>query len=191
MIYTYQFPPIVRIIIISLFAIGLYSSCESKYSGPDWAQDAYWMMDKYATKYGKAHDMDLVNVGNFDEKRYTMLYGLWFRSYSNLTLQEGKSLATNLVSDFLQTLQNNQQALRYLEESRRGVFVNIFPEKITPQTVGIKIAFWDKNVQRPLPPYLAEITFYDNTFRYYQTDPRTQALVLIKEESYEEAIRQR
>lgn len=44
------------------------------------------------------------------------------------------------------------------------------------ERIGFKIAFWDENVERPLPPYIAQIQFRHGKLLYFYADPATQAL---------------
>ena len=55
--------------------------------------------------------------------------------------------------------------------------------------IALKIAFWDHNVNRPKAPNLSEILFMKGTFYYYEANPKTQALVLVHEESYDDAMK--
>lgn len=51
------------------------------------------------------------------------------------------------------------------------------PRPLTPNIIGIKIVFWDQNVNRPLHPYLAQVSVKDSKIHYYYADPKTQALL--------------
>jgi hypothetical protein len=44
-------------------------------------------------------------------------------------------------------------------------------------------------MNRPKPPYIAQILFQNCHFYFYEADPTTQALRLIFKESYENVVR--
>jgi len=73
-----------------------------------------------------------------------------------------------LVKDFLRALENDERAQAYLQELQNSASYRKRPNLTFLDLLGVKIAYWDQDVNRPLPPYLAEITFYDHKFRYYQ-----------------------
>jgi hypothetical protein len=51
-----------------------------------------------------------------------------------------------------------------------------------------RIVFWDKEMDRPKPPYIAEILFQDSHFYFYDADPQTQELRLVLKAPYEQVI---
>ena len=105
------------------------------------------------------------------------MIGLWLSCNASEDLQKGRARATALVSDFYNTLQQNNIAHTYYDENKR-IYSLENTNDIPLKLIGIKIA------------YLAEITFLDKTFRYYEADPKTQALKLLHEESYDAALSQ-
>lgn len=180
-----------KLIIVAVAGLFLFSCivklCENKYSGPQYEADLYQMIDDYTTAYGKKNNSELIHVGNFAFQSKRLIFGVWLRSYATEDLQQGRIRAIMFVNDFYTMLQQNKLAHIYFEESKRyhppeGV------DKINLKSIGIKIAYWDKQVNRPQPPYLAEITFLDKKFHYFQADPETQALKLVFEETYEDAL---
>ena len=64
----------------------------------------------------------------------------------------------------------------------------IYTEQVNMNQIGFKIAYWDKNVERPQAPHLAEIRFIGRILYYYEADPKTQALRLVLQEPYDEAM---
>lgn len=173
--------------ICALLGLSSYGCARDKYTGPPSTVAIDLMLDKYATDYGKAHNMELIQIGKFKESSHQMRFGIWLRAYSPVTLQAGRDLAAALVSNLWQTLKESPKAHTYFEDTKQSI-PKEYRNEMCVQNVGVKIAYWDKDVNRPLPPHLAEISFYDGKFHYYQADPKTQALNLILEETYAEAV---
>lgn len=97
-------------------------------------------------------------------------YCAHFTSDKKLELSAGRKFALPLAHDFLHMLCESK--LHY-----------------NPNRLGLKIDFWDKNMNRPQKPYIAQITFSHGMFSYYQADPSTEALRLVLRESFSDAIK--
>ncbi len=166
----------------------LFAKSKRYYSGPPKERQASWMIDAFATQYCQKHNMQLIHIGDFTEPLHNIAFGLWLRSFSSQTLDEGRLEALHLVNDFLLLLQNDDRAKSYYDSRKEYSRNKREPDTITLSAVGVKIAYWNKEVHRPLPPHLSEVSFYDNTFYYYVADPETQALQLLAQESYEDAL---
>lgn len=119
---------------------------------------------------------------------YRADFGIWVTAKTQETIQSGRALALTFIKDYLAELQNNKDTSKwhqYLCEDEPKWYSG----KPSLNNIGVRIAFWDENVERPKTPYLSEIDFYQDTFRYYESDPKTQALKLVLKESYEEAAK--
>lgn len=162
---------------------------EPKYYGPEYERNTSWMIDEYAHNYCKNRPMELLHVGNFtDAPNHYILFGLWLRSYAKQNLQEARLEAVTLVQDFWKTIEHDTRSIVSFEQSKKFMPPE-YRDRLSLNLVGVKIAYWDKNVNRPLPPYISEVTFYNSTFCYYEADPRTQALRIVLEESFDDACR--
>ncbi len=93
------------------------------------------------------------------------------------------------MNSFFNTLCEDQLATECFEEVKLKL-PSLKLEKLNRNLIGVKIAYWDENVTRPKAPFLSEIDFYEDKFRYFEADPKTQALTLVLEESYEDAMKQ-
>ena len=162
------------------------ASCENKYNGPPHERDTCQMLEDHFAPYCKRNNMELIHIGDFTYPSRRLMFGLWFRSYSNENLKEGRARAVEMLNDFVSLLQETDLGKTYFENSKK-YHHNGNALKLDRSIVGLKIAYWDKNVDRPKAPYLAEIDFYNDTFYFYEADPVTQGLRLICEESYDEA----
>ena len=63
-----------------------------------------------------------------------------------------------------------------------------YSEQLDLKNIGIKVGYWNKEIDRSQPPYLAEIQFFDGAFHYYYENKETHELELAFEESYEGAL---
>jgi hypothetical protein len=164
----------------------LFTSCKrnEKYTGPPEERQLRWAEDAYVSSYVKDKKMELIVLGDFTETKKRVYFGAWLRAYYPMSLEQGRILAAEFVQDYWNTFKNHPLTKQYVEKrlSKRGI------HEMELQHFAVKIAYWDQQVNRPPIPYLADITFCDKTFNYYQADPETQALRLIYRESYEEAI---
>ena len=61
---------------------------------------------------------------------------------------------------------------------------SVIPE---PRHLSFRISFWDENVDRQSAPYIAEIHLMDKKFSYFTSDD-LQRLVLVREESFDDAL---
>jgi hypothetical protein len=147
------------------------------------------MVEEYAKAYCKANDMQFLGLGNFLEGRNKIEFAMRLRSFSKQELQEVRSQAIALVQNFYKKVQTDESPKIYVESLKQ-----LFPRQYSEISVsdldliGVKIVFWDKNFDRPVPPYVAEMVFYNKTFHYYEADPNTQSLHLVFEETYQDSL---
>ena len=162
---------------------------EPKYQGPRIEWELFWKIDHFVTSYESPQELELINIGNFNVNLDTENYlvGVWVRKCTPQTLEDGRTYAIQFVQQYYQLLQESAQTQEYIDGVHKS-YPEKYPfDKLVPQYAGVKIAYWDSSSNRPPLPYLAEITFTDGKFRYYQADPETQALCLVLEESYDTA----
>lgn len=104
-----------------------------------------------------------------------IIFGLSFMDKRNMKIDESRELIKLLINDYWKELATNkvyQDDLTYFSN-----YFNFTPKKkLTPERMGIQVAFWDENVDRPLYPYVARIQVADGKIRYFYADPITQAL---------------
>jgi hypothetical protein len=137
----------------------------------------------------KETPLQFIASGRLHHLPFEASFGIWVTSSSQQTIISARVLALSFTKAYLSELLSNKYTLAWYGQKQKR-YPKYFPEKLSLKNVGIRIAFWDQNVERPKAPYLAEIDFYENTFRYYEADPQTQALKLVLEESYEKALSQ-
>lgn len=129
-----------------------------------------------------------ISSGPFDFFPREADFGIWVTANTRETIQSGRALALTFIGAYLSELMNNIDTKKW-HECQCTMFPNHNRGSLSLKNVGVRIAFWDENVERPKTPYLSEIDFYQGTFRYYEADPKTQALKLVLEESYQDAVK--
>ena len=139
-------------------------------------------------KYYQGGRFTCISTGSFclpDEA----IFKIWVTAKTQETVQSGRALAFAFTKDYLAELQNNKDTSKWYAYECESM-PKRYSGRLGLKYVGVRIAFWDENVERPKAPYLAEIDFYGDKFRYYEADPKTKALKLVLEESYEDAVKQ-
>jgi hypothetical protein len=175
-----------RVILGCLLFMSTASCQDPKYGGPEFVQKSYEAIDAFAQAYAKSHDMEFINVGLFaDLDKSPLIWGVWLRGFKPSRFAACRKEMTALVQDYWKTIQENPNAKKHFEhrmskEKRTGVMSVAF--------CGLKVDYWNKYNNRPPLPFIAQAFFHDGRFYYYQADPETQALILVFEESYEEAL---
>ncbi len=165
-----------------------------KYFGGDEFVGMCWTLDEYGTQVAKKEGMQFYRVSNVTQSTDpNPVYFLAFFDSHSKTLPEGRILASSLAQDLWKMVSTSPEVQSYQDDKREFYANNpyqkkIFTEKVNMNQVGFKIAYWDKNVERPQAPYLAEIRFIGGVLHYYEADPKTQALRLIFQESYDQAM---
>jgi hypothetical protein len=155
--------------------------------GEGWEKKAKEAIEKFIKQY-QGGRFTYISSGPFFHLPRETVFGVWVTAKTQETIQSGRALALTFTKNFLNELQNNEDTAKwyaYMCKTRPSWYSG----KLSLKYVGIRIAFWDENVERPKAPYLSEIGFYADKFRYYEADPKTQALKLVLEESYSDALK--
>ncbi len=176
---------ICTVLSFSFVSTSTYSGEFVEYDGPKSEIPPYEAMERYAYAAAKKHDIILHNITPSVVFRMKHLYGLWFISYREYTLEEGRALAGDIIGSFYTMLSTDPAMIENF------AYYRSLPGRESDELVdmiGLRIAYWDENVDRPKQPALAEIRFFDKRMHYYVADPKTQALQLVYEESYEDAV---
>ena len=132
----------------------VFTSCGTPYGKHDHEECLFGR--HIATQYG----LKLISLDNLTTSS-CVKYALAFTSERSLSLQEAQLLAQHIVNDIL---------------ARKNAPLS--------GEIGLKISFWDKEMNRIRPPAIAEIVFADSTFSYYQRDPESQAIRLVLKEQF-------
>lgn len=138
-----------------------------------------------ANEYG----MKFLFVGDVTDNppdKSTVYYCLNFSSPKKMNLEEGQAFARSIAQKFEEWLQKDGSVKRQFDALRRiGVPVE---ERPSLARAAFRIDFWDEQVDRQMPPFLAEVFFVQGTISYYQAEPETQELRLVLKEPYEGVV---
>lgn len=118
-----------------------------------------------------------------------VIWCLAFTSSQNLTLEEARSLALQMVDALWCFAIKDPVFIQYIESTNqeRATFQKLQLEPLNLSYFGFKLGLWDAEVNRPLSPYLAQVTFTGKELLYFYADPTTQALLPPIKESLNEA----
>ncbi len=151
---------------------------------------SYEKMDEFANAQIKKHDMKLLGTCIYgilvDYKECT--WGFKTMSQKKMTLDEGKNLAHQMVSDYCEYVTTNPEFRKHTLDSRKRKPIIFHHEDLNPTQIGFKVAFWDEEVNRPKKPYLAEIRFANKEIHYYVANDDTQALEEVEVEFLDKKI---
>ncbi len=101
-----------------------------------------------------------------------------------LTIDEARPVIVKAIEGFLQLIYSNSGFQNDVVDMRKR-----YPRwtigDVAPDKIGIKLAFWDENVDRPLPPYLAQVRVVGGKILYFEANAHDQSL---REPPYSETI---
>jgi|GEM_PF-2813917 len=163
---------------------------ERKYSGPPEERAMEWSLDAYCKKLGKKHDLQFFRVGDFSNSKVVHYYGFSFIGHQKVSLEKGRILALEISDELFSHICSSQEVKKFRPVINRewADFYNLkLPDEPTIGEVCFKIAFWDENNDRIVPPAIAQIIFIDGKFHYYRADPETGGVVEVFQESFDDA----
>ena len=106
----------------------------------------------------------------------------------DISLPEARILAAKMLRTILDAvledpLYINYYPQRHAEDPTHG-------DKIEPAGFGFRVTFWDQNMDRPKPSFIAQIQAADGWVTFHYADPITQALIQPPAEtiSYEDLL---
>jgi hypothetical protein len=103
-----------------------------------------------------------------------------------ILLDEARKIGAMCAKQFFEYAMSRPEAVKLIVEGNKNR-----PKSLLHPEAGdfdFRISFWDENIDRQEQPYIAEIRFYGNTFKYFTSD-EGQRLVLVYEESFDEAMK--
>lgn len=131
----------------------------------------------------------LSNIISRDKQDYST-WGIVWTCKEKLELDDAKALAIKVATSILDAVQNSPACMSYHKEAyiwlktkSDGRPPELDPKKLeaaenrpTINDLSFRIAFWDENVERMLPPYIAEISFIEGKLYYHLANPTTLEL---------------
>lgn len=170
-----------------LLAVGCVGRLDGKEEAVDIEKKSLDALRKFIKNY-QGGRFTCISTGSFCLPSKA-IFKIWVTAKTQETIQSGRALALAFTKDYLAELQNNKDTSKWYAYEREH-WPQWYSGELNLKYIGVRIAFWDANVERPKAPHLAEIDFYEDKFRYYEADPKTQALKLVFEESYDDAVKQ-
>jgi len=155
----------------------------ARHMGPSCDTKPRYALDRLGTELAKKHELTFLNSGlgiliDFDPA----IWVLNFTSCQALTIEQARPLIADLSYQLLYKAHHDKLFAKYCQLSAGP---HRSPD-VEDKLLGIRLAFWDQNINRPLYPYLAQIRLADSKVYYYYADPQTQALQEAKVESLNE-----
>lgn len=129
----------------------------------------YDSLDAFMKGFAKKHQLELINKTGCGAGLHS-IWGVSVASEQNMTLDEGRKLASELAYNLLYKMYHEPSFTKYCTEWHKKC-----PNPIN-DNMTFRIAYWDKNVNRPLYPYLAQIRMEEGKLFFHYADPKTQAL---------------
>jgi len=177
---------ILGVFITSIFPIAGWFSSSDNPDKPTF--DKADAVREFGQKYSRNHNVQFLLEANptCDE---SVRYGLLMNSSEKISVDDGRKCATDFFVAFITMLRTDKRVKSYLDYTDKDeCYRNRDVREI--RNVGFRIDFWDENVDRIMPPYLAQIMFEGGNFYYYEADPKTLELQLVRKESYQEALKE-
>jgi len=123
--------------------------------------------DKYKLKYlnnGVGTVVDSKNVA----------YDLSFMCNHCVTIDQSRKLAKNIMNDFWRFASTDKEIYKDMQVYCK-ILKNYDPI-LTPNRLGMKLSFWDKNMNRLPAPYISQVIVSDGFIYFYTADPKDQSL---------------
>ncbi len=159
-----------------LFAVFISAVCMSaKYQGPKEDVAKSSRLDRFSCSIAKKYNMEFLVIGNkwIVDDNYNN-WSILFSNRNRMTIEQARPLVKNIICEFIAEIKTQPVYRQWV------IFMTKRDSKwdadINPGRLGIKIGFWDENMDRPLAPYLAQILVVNRVVKYYYADPNTQAL---------------
>lgn len=173
------------LLLASLFVIIL--PLESWEGG--WDHDVpYKQLEKFGEHLAKKYRMKYLNKGCgtcVDSRK--VLFDLSLMCNYQWTIQQARPYVVAMMQEFWQKASCDSNMYREAHElNKYGVLPG---GSYTIASLGLKIAFWDKDVNRPPQPYVSRIIVAEGEIRYYMANPKDQSLQPPQVETIDQAMK--
>lgn len=164
-----------------LFAVTLLTSCQTDvkpvvHKGDIAGKSVADLADKIANENNLSHlkiRKNFITGGGDVVRSHLCLWAPNFMSQQKMTLDELRPIAESIALQLTNHLFSDPVFTEYWEDhNARGGKEG----SISISDIGYKLTFWDENVNRPAPPYVAQVRFVEGEIRYYMADPESQKL---------------
>lgn len=136
-------------------------------------KETYESIDAFANDFVKKHQLELLNKSGCGEGKNS-LWGISVVSYELMTLEEGRKLANNLAYGLLYRMYHDPVFATYKKE----LGMKCHSPELIDSNISFRIAFWGKHcMNRPMPPYVAQIRLEKGNLYFHYADPTTKRLL--------------
>jgi hypothetical protein len=143
------------------------------HGGPKWDRRPRYALDAFAKVLAKEHQLEFLNSGvGLIADADRAIWAISLVSRRQMTLEQGRQFATAIAHKLYRKVLNDPLFGQYCQEM--SSFYS--SSEVKKEYVAFRLAFWDKNTNRPLYPFLAQIRLADGNLFYHYADPETQAL---------------
>ncbi len=133
-------------------------------------------LKKEGARIAKKYDLKVIGNG-FADNIAGSKDGTWALSFTSdqpLTLEEARPIVADISYKLFHSFYHDPVYVKYYSCVQKNLsFLN---KTMNDDEIGFRLAFWDKDVNRPLYPYLAQVRLADSKIYYHYADPETQAL---------------
>lgn len=137
-----------------------------------------------AKKHGMKHLIAANGNAMLDSEK--SLWGISLVDYRSLTKEQARTAIVPVIQDFIEKIYRDPDYSIQLKEL--GGWYYWFDPVLSPERIGIKLAFWDQDVNRPLAPYVCLVLVKEGKIFYYYANPKDQSLGDSSVETFEEAF---
>ncbi len=141
--------------------------------------------EKFAITMSKRYQLNILNYAPCYFKPDPKFWGVLFSNSDFITIDQARFVMVDLVKNYLNLIYQDPSFKERLLDYPSQKEINI---KTIEQYLGIKVATWDKDVNRPMRPYIADMIYQNGSISYFYANPDTQALELALTETFGEAI---
>ncbi len=150
--------------------IALFSCMPAVHADPKYSEDMEKDLRGIADQFAKKYQMKVLGSGvGVLVSSFKVDFAISFMDNRALTIEQTRALGMAIFEEFWRKVYGNGVYHYYLSKlfaQYKGT--NYDPhEKVEPQYLGVKIAFWDENVDRRLYPYISQLRIAEGQFYYY------------------------
>lgn len=161
-----------------VFLFLAFFSLGADYYGAPYEIKSQYHLDKIGKKFAKKNALKCLNssLDSHLTGSEKCVWSLNFICRKDMTLEEARPIVKALTKTLFEAIHKDpvfQEHLTIAYEKNKKERYKAF----TKESVGFRLAFWNKEIDRPMHPYLAQIRLADGKVYYHYADPKTQALL--------------
>lgn len=132
-------------------------------------------LESYGRQLAKQYGMDYISrgVGNIVDSM-EVYWDLNLFSQQRLTIEQSRHIVVAFMTDFWNKLSRDEAIL---DDIQYNIREKLLPhQQMIPSALGLRLSFWDENVDRYPSPYVSRVVVAEGKVRYYMADPKDQSL---------------